>query len=121
MAMTRSTTLFTVKISPATPSLVKITLALIPGIPAGDQFPPADQEASPAAPLQTVGAAETELASVIRNATRVSMSIWGAFFIQYFQLISPSGDWCCVRKCVILRLSQALHCHYTGQSGNLRH
>jgi len=61
--------------------LVKVTLSAPPGAPAGDQFPPEDHEGSPAAPLQKVGAAETELASATTVATRMPLTTWGALFI----------------------------------------
>jgi hypothetical protein len=73
--------LFTVKASPATLSLVKITLALISGIPAGDQFPLEDQRPSPAAPLQKAGAPKMGLAMVTRAAKSARLRAWDAFFI----------------------------------------
>ena len=76
-----STMLFTVKISKATPSLVKITLELMTGGPAGDQLPLEDHKVSPAAPLQKAGAAGTELASMTRAANKVPLMRWGALFI----------------------------------------
>src|SRR5262245_28074972 len=81
-----STILFTapprVKGLAATPSLVKVTLSLTPGIPAGDQFPPVDQSVSPARPLHNfcapmlkVGVAKTPAMSMVIRARELGFLI----------------------------------------------
>src|SRR5689334_4265761 len=51
-------------------SLVRITLSLTPGIPAGDQLPPEDQSMSPAWPFHSFCAAVAQEPMAMRTPTK---------------------------------------------------